>query len=215
MYVLGILVRFMMLVCLKNQPYSATWMSFVAVSFLFHNYVVDCIELFVMLTATGYLLGDKGYPCMNHLIAPYKDNGHLTQAQNNFNTRLHSCWVSVETAFDCLKKRFPQLHHLKLRNIGRMVQVIHVCCILHNLGSSDDFQLFEPSENENCRNSEETDIDVADRPDPEGSDLDVADRSDPEVADKDIAEPQFAIDDLSGMSGRELRDEICRQLAFK
>ncbi|EZA61930.1 hypothetical protein X777_04741, partial [Ooceraea biroi] len=47
------------------------------------------------------------------------DNGHLTRAQRRFNQKLSSCRV-VENAFGCLKQRFRQFYHFKLRNIPRM-----------------------------------------------------------------------------------------------
>ncbi|KAG5878293.1 hypothetical protein JTB14_033094 [Gonioctena quinquepunctata] len=31
-----------------------------------------------------HLIGDKAYPCLQELIPPYKNNGHLTDAQKNF-----------------------------------------------------------------------------------------------------------------------------------
>lgn len=77
-------------------------------------------------------------------MVPYRDNGHLTQAQRNFNYKLSSCRIIIENAFGILKQRFRQLYHCKLRNIVRMVQVIHACCVLHNLASIDDMELFEP-----------------------------------------------------------------------
>lgn len=75
---------------------------------------------------------------------PYRDNGHLTRAQRQFNYKLSSCRVVVENAFGCLKQRFRQLYHFKLRDIVRMVQMIHACCVLHNLANARDLNLFEP-----------------------------------------------------------------------
>lgn len=74
---------------------------------------------------------------------PYRDNGHLTRAQRNFNRIHSSCRVVIENAFGCLKQRFRQLYHFKLRNIVRMVQVIHACCVLHNIAKLDDLEYFE------------------------------------------------------------------------
>lgn len=92
--------------------------------------LIDCFFFFL---DNYYLLGDSAYPCLKQLIVPYRDNGHLTRAQRTFNAKLSSCRVIIENAFGCLKQRFRQLYHFKLRDIVRMVRVIHVCCVLHNI----------------------------------------------------------------------------------
>lgn len=94
------------------------------------------------------MLGDSAYPCLVQLIVPYRDNGNLTRAQRTFNRKLSSCRVIIENAFGCLKQRFRQLYHLKLRDIVRMVRVIHACCILHNIASIRDIEIFEPPIND-------------------------------------------------------------------
>lgn len=92
-----------------------------------------------------YLLGDSAYPCLKQLLVPYRDNGHLTRAQRIFNTKLSACRVTIEHAFGCLKQRFRQLYHLQLRNIVRIVRVIHACCVLHNIANAADLEFFEPA----------------------------------------------------------------------
>jgi len=77
-------------------------------------------------------------------MVPYKDNGHLTRAQRTFNRKLSSCRVKIENAFGCLKQRFRQLYHLKLRDIVRIVSVIHACCVLHNMANERDLEFLEP-----------------------------------------------------------------------
>lgn len=132
------------------------------------------------------MLGDSAYPCLTNLIVPYKDNGHLTRAQRNFNVKLSSCRVVIENAFGCLKQRFRQLYHIKLRNIVRIVQVIHACCILHNLANADDLHLFEPPA------------------DDEYPDVEAANIPMNELDDNILQDDQL---------GQDLRDELCRQLA--
>lgn len=102
------------------------------------------IIYFFVFLYNYYLLGDSAYPCLTHLMVPYRDNGHLTRAQRNFNRKLSSCHVIIENAFGCLKQRFRQLYHLKLRDIVRMVRVIHACCALHNMANVEDMEFFEP-----------------------------------------------------------------------
>ncbi|XP_067212841.1 uncharacterized protein [Linepithema humile] len=95
------------------------------------------------LCGDNFLLGDSAYPCLSQLIVPYKDNGHLTRRQKIFNEKLSSCRVIIENAFGCLKQRFRQLYHFKLRDISRMVLVIHACCVLHNIANIEDLQFLE------------------------------------------------------------------------
>lgn len=103
----------------------------------------------MFLSDGNVLLGDAAYPCLSQLITPYRDNGHLTQAQRNFN-RMHSqCRISVEHTFGLLKQRFRQLYFLKLRNMQFIVKFIFACCILHNLADLDDMQHMEEPEDDN------------------------------------------------------------------
>lgn len=114
----------------------------------------------------------------------------MTRAQTNFNRRLSSCRVIVENAFGNLKQRFRQLYHFKLRNIVRMVQVVHACCVLHNLANANDLQMFEPPLAE--------------------------DDPDPEIANAEINWVEYDNVILpDNQQGRNLRDEICRQLAIQ
>lgn len=99
-------------------------------------------------------MGDSAYPCLKQLLVPYKDNGHLTRAQRIFNSKLSSCRVVIENAFGCLKQRFRQLYHFKLRDIIRMVQVIHACCVLHNMASMEEFEYFEAPMNDEYPDNE-------------------------------------------------------------
>lgn len=80
-------------------------------------------------------------------MVPYRDNGHLTHAQRTFNRELSSCRVIIENAFGCLKQRFRQLYHFKLRDI-RMIQVIYACCVLHNMANMQELEWFEPPIND-------------------------------------------------------------------
>lgn len=63
-----------------------------------------------------------------------------------------------------------------------MVQIIHACCVLHNLASTDDLELFEPLRED-------------DYPDPEVEII---------INNEEIVP--------GNERGRILRDELCRQL---
>lgn len=117
-------------------------------------------------------------------MVPYRDTGHLTQAQRHFNQKLSSCRIIIENAFGCLKQRFRQLYHFKLRDIVRMVQVIHACCVLHNLAQIEDLELLEPPINNEY-------------PDVEAAIVNAANNN--EIIP-------------GNQRGRDLRDELCRQL---
>ncbi|XP_071578821.1 uncharacterized protein [Temnothorax nylanderi] len=107
-----------------------------------------------------FLLGDSAYPCLKELIVPYRDNGHLTRAQRHFNQKLSSCRVIIENAFGCLKQRFRQLYHFKLRDIIRMVRVIHACCVLHNIVNEQDLQYLEAPIDDEYPNREAQNLNI-------------------------------------------------------
>lgn len=97
---------------------------------------------------------------------------------------MSSCRVIVENAFGCLKQRFRQLYHFKLRNIVRMVQVIHACCVLHNLANESDLEWLEPPHDDEYPDLEAVVVNV-------------------ENNNETIPGNEL---------GRELRNELCRQL---
>ncbi|KAJ8935247.1 hypothetical protein NQ314_012922 [Rhamnusium bicolor] len=86
-----------------------------------------------------YILGDSGYPCLRHLLRPYKNRGQLTRVQRNYNCKLSSVRYKIEHCFSLLKQKFQQLYHVKLRKIDDIVDFIRRCCVLHNLAIDDDF----------------------------------------------------------------------------
>lgn len=85
-----------------------------------------------------YLLGDSGYPCLKHLLTPFRNTGNLGHFQNNFNVKLSQSRYVIEHCFGLLKQKFRQLYHLKLRNINDCVNFIRACCVLHNIAIDDD-----------------------------------------------------------------------------
>ncbi|KAJ8937224.1 hypothetical protein NQ314_011979 [Rhamnusium bicolor] len=90
-----------------------------------------------------YIIGDSAYPCLKCLIVPFRDNGHLTNAQKPFNTRLSQCRVTIEHAFGILKQRFQKMYHSNIRKRERQVRLIYACCILHNLADEEELMYLE------------------------------------------------------------------------
>ena len=61
-----------------------------------------------------YILGDSAYASSEHLITPYRDNGHLNSKQKLFNVALSTNRVIIEHCFGMMKQRFRQLYYCKL-----------------------------------------------------------------------------------------------------
>jgi hypothetical protein len=52
-----------------------------------------------------HIVGDKAYPCIPQLMTPFRNNGHLTARQENYNYLLCRVRNTVERAFALLKKK--------------------------------------------------------------------------------------------------------------
>lgn len=90
----------------------------------------------------SHLLGDVAYTIHEHLLSPYRDNGHLTNRQKTFNFCHASARMAIERSFCLLKGRFRSL--LKLLDMERIDFIpdfILICCVLHNISivRNDDF----------------------------------------------------------------------------
>ena len=81
-----------------------------------------------------HLLADSAYTLQNNVLTPYKDNGHLTQVQKNFNHNLSSNRIFVECSIGLLKMRWRRISGLcHLNNIEMVPFYVIACCILHNI----------------------------------------------------------------------------------
>ncbi|XP_071636848.1 putative nuclease HARBI1 isoform X2 [Temnothorax longispinosus] len=81
-----------------------------------------------------HIIADAAYAIHPHVIVPFRDNGHLTTFQKNYNFCLSSTRMAIERAFGLLKVRFRiLLDCLPLTNIKKIPQVILACCVLHNI----------------------------------------------------------------------------------
>ncbi|XP_020296626.1 protein ANTAGONIST OF LIKE HETEROCHROMATIN PROTEIN 1-like [Pseudomyrmex gracilis] len=89
-----------------------------------------------------HLIGDAAYMLHNHVMTPFRDNGHLTRRQKNFNYCLSSARTVIERAFGLLKGRFRSLLTvLDMERVDLIPEFIIACCVLHNicLLQNDDF----------------------------------------------------------------------------
>lgn len=83
-----------------------------------------------------HLLGDLAYKLHDNLLTPYRDNGHLTERQLNYNFCHASARISIERAFALLKGRFRSLlTTLAMNRVDLISKHIIVCCVLHNICS--------------------------------------------------------------------------------
>ncbi|TGZ48709.1 putative nuclease HARBI1 isoform X1 [Temnothorax longispinosus] len=89
-----------------------------------------------------HLLGDAAYKLHDNLMVPYRDNGHLTERQKNYNFCHSSTRVTIERAFGFLKNRFRcLLHQLPMNRTDLIAHFILACCVMHNICilKNDDF----------------------------------------------------------------------------
>ena len=80
----------------------------------------------------GWILGDRGYPCLPMLITPYPNPAPGPQTTLN---RAHSrTRVKIENTFGILKSRFQCLRGLRVCP-ERACDIIVACAVLHNIAT--------------------------------------------------------------------------------
>lgn len=88
----------------------------------------------VYFPQNSHLIGDAAYDIHPHLMIPYRNNGHLTNRQKNFNYCLSSTRMAIERAIGHLKIRFRiLLDCLPLTDVKKIPEFILACCVLHNV----------------------------------------------------------------------------------
>lgn len=87
------------------------------------------------------MLGDSAYPLSERVLTPYRDNGHLTDAQVKFNKKLSTCRIIIEHSFGILKQQFRQLYYCKLKGMAKLNHFVRACCVLHNLLRKNNLEL--------------------------------------------------------------------------
>lgn len=91
-----------------------------------------CKYLTDNLSREKHLLGDSAYALSEYVLVPYRDYGHLTAIEKNFNVKHSSTRVSIENDFGLLKCKFRRLHHLPMLLEYEIPAVISAACVLHN-----------------------------------------------------------------------------------
>lgn len=82
----------------------------------------------------SHLLGDSAYGIHSHIMVPFKDNGHLTRRQKNFNFCLSSARISIERAFGLWKVRWRSLLDcLPMVTLEKIPEYLVTTCVLHNI----------------------------------------------------------------------------------
>jgi len=100
-----------------------------------------------------FIIGDSAYPSISWLVPPFRDNGHLTAQQTEFNYMLSSTRMAVEKAFGLLKGRFRRIKFFtEYKHISFITDIVMAACILHNhCINENDIDIDEYKEN-NCVN---------------------------------------------------------------
>ncbi|XP_012528095.1 putative nuclease HARBI1 [Monomorium pharaonis] len=82
----------------------------------------------------SHLIDDSAYKLHQNMMIPYRDNGHLTHRQKNYNFCHASTRIVIERAFGLLKGRFRSLLTIFAMDRVDLIPVhILACCILHNI----------------------------------------------------------------------------------
>ncbi|XP_065193200.1 putative nuclease HARBI1 [Sycon ciliatum] len=81
----------------------------------------------------SFIVGDSAYPLLSWVMTPFRDDGHLTAAQTNYNYKHSSTRMCIERAFALLKGRWRQLKYLNVTNVENMTHIVLTACVLHNM----------------------------------------------------------------------------------
>ncbi|XP_066593228.1 putative nuclease HARBI1 [Prorops nasuta] len=105
-----------------------------------------------------HLLGDSAYPLSRVLLTPYKDNGHLSELQINYNKKLSSTRIIIERAFGLLKCRFRKLNYIYMFNVDMVPLIILACCVLHNICIDNEDEISDNEQHINGENNNDDDF---------------------------------------------------------
>ncbi|CAH2084225.1 unnamed protein product [Euphydryas editha] len=109
----------------------------------------------------SHILGDSAYEIHQHLLTPYRDNGHLSEKQKKYNYRQSAARVTVERCIGLLKGRMRSLLNcLPMTRVDLMAEYIVACCVIHNICTLREDEIIiitipEPNDENNGNNSHE------------------------------------------------------------
>lgn len=81
------------------------------------------------------------------LLSPFRDNGHLTGPQINYNRKHAQTHQVIERALGLLKGRWSRLKYIKMENVKEVPSMVSAACV-HNFcliadeGTIEEFFLF-------------------------------------------------------------------------
>ncbi|XP_011691717.1 PREDICTED: uncharacterized protein LOC105452376 [Wasmannia auropunctata] len=104
--------------------------------------------------ADSHILGDAAYEIHQHLLTPFRDNGHLTTVQKNYNYRQSVARVTVERCIGLLKGRMRSLLHcLPMTRVDLMAEYVVACCVIYNICTLSEIEVITvPTPPERARN---------------------------------------------------------------
>lgn len=109
----------------------------------------------VLFPGNTFILGDSAYPSLSWLVPPFRDNGHLTPQQREFNFIHSSTRMSVERAIGQLKGRFRRIKFFtEYREMSFITNTVVAACILHNYCIDENDVYSFPENNEDFGNFE-------------------------------------------------------------
>lgn len=81
-----------------------------------------------------HIIADLAYVLQKHITVPYKDNGHLTEQEMNYNSVLSRTRMIVERSIGLLRGRWRfLLDKVPMRRTDLIPYYIISCCVLHNI----------------------------------------------------------------------------------
>ncbi|XP_049535952.1 uncharacterized protein LOC125951274 isoform X2 [Anopheles darlingi] len=110
----------------------------------------DLLKTVVELCGDNYcVLGNEAFPCLQQLLVPFRSDGiSLSMAQQTFNDQLTQVHSAYQKIFQRLRQRFRQLSYLKGCHLLKVVKMVKVCCLLHNLSLPEELDLLEDDTSE-------------------------------------------------------------------
>lgn len=81
----------------------------------------------------SFLLGVSAYPLCTWLMTPFRDNGHLSESQRNYNFLHSSSRMVIERAFALLKGRFRRLKYVDMDIVADISDMVMASSTLHNI----------------------------------------------------------------------------------